>query len=199
MIDEGYIKFKAHWKEKPAFSESRIAELNQARQVLYQKNLIGAYAGGIGFGNVSQRVNNSTEGNPFLITGSATGNFETLTPEHFSLVTKVDIPQNSLFCEGPIIASSESMSHAVIYEECPDVQAVVHVHSLKLWKDLLWKIPTTDAAATYGSPEMANSIVDLLKNTDLRRSKLFIMSGHEEGIFSFGQTLEEAVEIVINL
>ena len=206
MLDEGYIKFKAHWTKKAVFPAEETAKLHQARQILYQHKLIGAYDNGIGFGNISQRflpmntVKNSINNkNKFLITGSATGNYETLNSSHFSLVTKVNISQNSLFCEGPIVASSESMSHAVIYHTCPEVGAVVHVHSLALWQQLLWKIPTTDADAAYGTPEMANSIVDLLKNTDLRHSKLFVMSGHEEGIFSFGANLEEAVKIVIDL
>ena len=91
------------------------------------------------------------------------------------------------------------MSHAVIYRECPAVQAVIHVHHLELWEQLLHKVPTTDASAKYGTPEMANSIVELLKKTDLRGTKLFVMEGHEEGIFSFGNSLDEAVEIILKI
>ena len=203
MLDEGYIKFQAHWVEKPPFLEKIINELGAARQTLYQNKLIGAYENGIGFGNISRRAKRAEieikqEEDAFFITGSATGNFVELSAAHFALVTKVDIQKNTLFCEGPIIASSESMSHGVIYRECPEVQAVVHIHDLDMWKALMWKVPTTAATATYGTPEMANSIVDLLKNTDLRRSKLFVMSGHEEGIFSFGETLEEAVKTILD-
>jgi ribulose-5-phosphate 4-epimerase/fuculose-1-phosphate aldolase len=105
-------------------------------------------------------------------------------------VTRVDIPANELWCEGPIIASSESMSHAVIYRECPEVQAVIHVHDIAMWQRLLHRVPTTADTAAYGTPEMADSIVDLLQTTELRQTGLFVMEGHEEGVFAFGNTLD---------
>ena len=59
------------------------------------------------------------------------------------------------------------------------------------------KVPTTDASATYGSPEMAYSIIDLLQTTDLPQSKLFVMEGHEEGIFVFGREMVEAYRVLV--
>lgn len=194
-MDEGYIKFQSQWNRSIPLPEETVLELINARQILYQHHLIGAYDNGIGFGNISQRYPEKED--TFIISGSATGNIPVLTNEHFSLVTKVEVKKNLLFCDGPVIASSESMSHAVIYKECPEVSAVAHVHDLDLWKNLLHKVPTTDASAKYGSPEMAFSIVDLLKKTDLRQSRLFVMEGHEEGVFSFGNSLEEAVRIIL--
>jgi ribulose-5-phosphate 4-epimerase/fuculose-1-phosphate aldolase len=207
MNDEGYIKFQPHWIKKPPFPKDWFADLIKARQILFEGNLIGAYPTGIGFGNISTRFiplpatsnKQPAISNQFLISGSATGNIQQLSNQHFSLVTSVDIENNSLICEGPVIASSESMSHAVIYRECPKVQAVVHVHHLGLWQQLLHKIPTTDALAKYGTPEMAYSIVELLKKTDLRDTKLFVMEGHEEGVFSFGDSLDEAAEIIFKV
>lgn len=198
MIDEGYIKFNPQWVKSPSFSFDGLTALAEARQKLYRKNLIGAYPSGIGFGNISLRNPLAVYSSTFFISGSATGHITQLTRAHFSLVTKVDIEQNTLCCEGPVIASSESMSHAVIYRECPEVQAVVHVHHREMWRQLLHKVPTTDAAATYGTPEMAWSIVDLLKKTDLRDTRLFVMQGHEEGVFAFGNSLEEAVEVILS-
>src|SRR5690606_32510145 len=120
-----------------------------------------------------------------------------VSSEHFTLVTKVNIAQNTVQCEGPIIASSETMSHAVIYRECPEVENVIHVHHAELWKKLLHKVPTTDASATYGSPEMAYSIIELLQKRDLRQQKIFVMQGHPEGIFVFGGSLKEATDILL--
>lgn len=193
MIDEGYIKFQAQWTKQAAFPTAKIQELNHWRQEMYQLDLIGAYPNGIGYGNISQRWN---EHHQFLITGSKTGNFETLTSEHFCLVQSVDIDENNLQCRGPIIASSESMSHAVVYQSCPEVHAVIHIHDLDMWRRLLNVVPTTSKDATYGSPEMAYAIMDLLATTDLRTSKLFVMHGHEEGIFAFGATFEEAAAVL---
>jgi len=187
--EEGYIKFDARWMQRPAFPERELEELQRWRQRLYELQLIGAYDDGIGYGNISRRRGQSLQ---FYISGSATGNFPTLTAEHYALVTEVDIDQNRLYCEGPIIASSESMSHAVIYRELPRVDGVIHVHHLGLWEKLLHQVPTTDASATYGSPEMAYSIIDLIRHTDLPERRIFVMEGHREGIFTFGKDLNEA-------
>ncbi len=194
-IDEGYIKFEAIWQQSPPFLSPKINKLNEYRQRLYEMNLIGAYDNGIGFGNISclaQKGENSS----FFITGSATGNIETLDNNHYSRVKTFNIDQNTLTCDGPVIASSESMSHGVIYQHCPEVKAVIHIHHLELWKKLMHQIPTTAKDASYGSPEMAYSIIDLLKNTNLRQAKAFVMQDHEEGIFTFGVSLEEAFEVL---
>ena len=194
-MDEGYIKFNAIWEKSPPMPLSQIKKLNEWRNKLYELGLIGAYENGIGFGNISERFD---EGDTFLISGSATGNLSELNGKHYSLVTRVDIPGNKLFCQGPIIASSESMSHAVIYMECPWVHGVIHIHNLPLWKRLLQEVPTTDKSALYGSPEMAYSIAALLKNSDLIERKIFVMEGHEEGIFTFGSSLDEAGEVLLS-
>ena len=102
-------------------------------------------------------------------------------------------------CQGPVIASSESMSHAVLYQQVPEINAVFHVHHLELWKKVLHHIPTTDESAPYGSPEMAKEIIRLIKESDVLNQKVFAMAGHREGLFSFGKTLEEAGNIILKL
>lgn len=194
MSDEGYIKFEVRWTEAPPLPAAELRSLDGWRQQLYELGLIGAYPGGIGFGNISRRFSDSDQ---FIISGSATGNHSHLQPEHYALVTDVDIDTNTLWCQGPIVASSESMSHAVIYRQLPSVDAVIHVHHLGMWERLLHRVPTTDAAAAYGSPEMARSIVDLLRHTDLPEQKIFVMEGHREGIFTFGGDLEEAGQVLL--
>ncbi len=192
-MDEGYIKFQAYRTAAKPLPTAHLQALQHWRQALYQRQLIGVYANGIGYGNISQRWNVKGQ---FIISGSATGQFPTLQPTHFTIVTNVDIAENTVWCEGPIIASSESMSHAVIYLNCPEVNGVIHVHHAELWEKLLHQVPTTDDGAPYGTPEMAYSIVDLLKTTNLRQAKIFVMSGHPEGIFTFGKSLEEAARVL---
>lgn len=194
MTDEGYIKFNAFWEKTSPLPAEGLASLQQWRQKLYELQLIGAYDNGIGFGNISRRWKDTDQ---FIISGSATGNFPQLTPDHYALVTQVETEQNSLYCRGPIIASSESMSHAVIYRTCPSVNGVIHVHNLEMWERLLHKVPTTDQSASYGSPEMAHSIVRLLLETDLPEQKIFVMEGHQEGIFTFGHDLDEAGKVLL--
>lgn len=193
MIDEGYIKFKANWTKGAPLPANELKEINYWRQEMYRRQLIGAYPNGIGYGNISQRWKQEQ----ILISGSATGNFEKLNELHYALVKEVDLTKNELYCTGPIIASSESMSHAVIYQTCPEVHGVIHIHHLELWQRLMHQVPTTDRRATYGTPEMANSIIRLLAETHLRREKIFVMEGHREGVFAFGKDLEEAAAVIM--
>ena len=194
-MEEGYIKFKANWTKSPAMPIRFIKKLNHWRGILYDLKLIGAYENGIGFGNISERFGKSDY---FIISGSGTGNFETLTPDHYSQVTKIDIKFNTLNCNGPIVASSESMSHGVIYQSIRSIQGVIHVHHLAMWRELLHKVPTTNINAAYGTPEMAREILRLIRETDLPDRKIFVMAGHKEGIFAFGDTLDEAGEILLD-
>ncbi len=191
QTDEGYIKFQAHWTQTPPFSEDEIEELNYWRERCFEEGWIGAYPDGIGFGNISCRYGHAGQ---FLITGSATGNFPVLNPGHFSLVNKANYTGNELWCSGPAIASSESMSHAAVYDACPGVNGVIHIHNLAIWEGLMEAGWATDPGATYGSPEMAESILRLLRETDIRNRKIFAMRDHYEGVFAFGATLEEAFE-----
>ncbi len=193
--EEGYIKFNANWMSTPPFPNKEITGLNTWRQKLYQLHFLGAYPDGIGYGNVSNR----TEQGTFLISGSKTGNLDKLTAEHYSKVTGFDIDKNEIHCEGPIIASSESMSHAVIYQELDWVNAVFHVHDFDLWESVLDKIPTTDAAAEYGTPEMAIEIIRIIRESNVTKTLVFAMAGHREGLIAFGQSLEEAGDAIISL
>ncbi|MEL6636040.1 MAG: class II aldolase/adducin family protein [Bacteroidota bacterium] len=196
MLDEGYIKFKAHWRERPPLPEAEIAELNHWRDQMYRAQLIGAYPDGIGFGNISRRY----AGRQFIISGSKTGNFAQLDARHYALVSDYNVERNEVFCEGPLLASSESMSHAVVYATCPEVRAVIHVHHLALWEKHLHRLPTTRAAAAYGTPEMAREIIRLLHESTVRREEqVLVMAGHREGLIAFGEDLAGAGERLLAL
>ena len=192
-MDEGYIKFRPIWEKSANWSSPRVAELIHWRQACYQRAWIGMYDNGIGYGNISIRVNESSS---FYITGSATGGIPAIGPESIAKVTKVAALQNKLWCKGPIVASSESMSHAAIYQELDWVKGVIHIHHAGFWEKALHQLPTTAADAPYGSPEMVASITELLRTTTLPEEKVFVMEGHEEGVFAFGEDLPAAFRIL---
>lgn len=188
--DEGYIKFKVEWEEKEInISSSVFNEINTCRNELFDLELIGAYENGIGFGNISVRA----ERNQFLITGSATGNIQKLDQKHYSLVKNFDLDKNHVQCKGLTKASSESLSHAIIYETLPNVNAVIHTHNLAMWETYKNHLPTTNKQASFGTPEMALEIKKLLK----LNSGIIIMGGHEEGILCYSKTLIEAQELLV--
>jgi len=189
-IKKGYIKFHCDWKKEPALSENALQSIHWGRQEMYARRLIGVYDNGIDYGNISERL----EEGKFVISGSATGGLKKLEATHYSVVDKIDVKNNRVWCNGPIKASSESMSHAVIYQNCPEVNAIVHIRNLDLWKSLVHRAPTTHASVTYGTPEMANEIIRLLKQTNLRQhTGYFAMAGHEEGVIAFGKNMEHAI------
>ena len=64
----------------------------------------------------------------FLITGTQTGEIKNLNREHYTCVTDYNIEKNFIRSEGPIKASSESLTHAMIYELDPAIKVVIHVH-----------------------------------------------------------------------
>ncbi len=191
-MKEGYIKFHVNWEKSAPPAPEELGDLCYWRDELKRLNLIGVYEDGIGFGNISRR----SDAERFIISGSSTGHVETIQPEHFTAVTQVDTQNNTVWCSGPIVASSETMSHAVLYKELPEIRGVVHVHDAISWEQLLDKVPTTSPGATYGTPEMACSIARLIHHSDLPSRKIFVMRDHEEGIFTFGKNLEEAVNVL---
>lgn len=195
MHEEGYIKFKCNWIKSKPLPIEKIKEINEWRDKLYSLGLIGAYEDGIGFGNISVRWETS---NQFIITGSKTGNFKSLNEQHYTLVTDFNLEENSLTCKGPIEASSESLTHGTIYKANPEINAVIHVHSVDLWMGLIDKIPTTSKTVEYGTPEMAKEIIRLFRESDVKDKDILVMGGHEGGILSFGENLNEAGIILLS-
>jgi len=195
-MTEGYIKFNCNWEQKKIQIQDEIfGQLDAARTQLYELELIGMYPDGIGFGNISVK---SAESSSFIITGSATGQFDKLEPKHFALVTGYNFNLNAISCKGQTKASAESLSHAAIYETLPEVVAVVHIHCLSLWEKLLNVLPTTSAEIEYGTPEMAEAIRELISEMK-SDEKVIVMGGHREGILAFGQNLDEATSEIIKI
>ena len=192
--DEGYVKYHCHWLNKPTVTSAEISELNQWRDKLYQLNLIGQYDNGIGFGNISVR---DVQPECFIISGTKTGGLAALTENHYTKVTQFDWDKNLVTCIGSIPASSEALTHAALYIANPEIQALIHVHHFSLWQALLGKVPTTKINCAYGTPEMAREIIRLCQENETRKLKIIVMSGHKEGIITFGRNLTEAGNILL--
>lgn len=221
MIDEGTIKYRCHWEAVDVIHPDEVGELTDYRNALHQLNLIGQYPNGIGFGNLSQRdpSDDSDDGaspifsekptavrphlsdtgqHSFIITGTQTAHLTTLTAADYARVTAFNPSQNILTCQGLRKASSESLTHGVIYTQAPSINAIIHIHHLEMWQQLLHKIPTTRATIPYGTPEMAAETQRLFLETNLSNIKIFAMAGHEEGIVAFGETLGSAYRTLID-
>ena len=197
MVDEGYIKFNSKWHKDASPAEATIADLNHWRQRLYEAGLIGFYeALKVGFGNISMRYG---EPGHFIISGTQTGHLPVLSNEHYVVVTEHDVARNHVTCRGLVEASSESLTHATLYDLDPAIHAVVHVHSKVLWLRLMHKVPTTDVNVSYGTPEMAHEFTRLYRDTEFAKTGIAVMAGHDEGIISIGTSVKEAAEHILEV
>jgi ribulose-5-phosphate 4-epimerase/fuculose-1-phosphate aldolase len=188
---EGVIKYHLDHTPADPLPTAELAELNHWRKWMHNLKLIGVVEmpiGLIGYGNISQRF-----GEGFIISGSQTGHLADLTSQHYTLITEAYPLENRLVSQGPIPPSSESLTHAVVYQEEPAIQFVFHAHHVPLWHAAeRLGLPQTSAEAAYGTPEMAAETARLFRETDVREWGIFSMAGHEDGIISFGGTAEKA-------
>ena len=101
-----YVKFTYERARPDIAPFGGCAELNECRQKLLERGLIGVDANGTGFGNLSIRDGVSRN---FYITGSATGGLPELTSMDCVRVVAYDFAKNWLRYEGAAIPSSESL------------------------------------------------------------------------------------------
>jgi len=139
---------------------------------------------GAAYGNISQRFEHG-----FLVTGTQTGGRDALTLDDIGWVSACDIASNRVSSQGPARPSSESLTHAQVYRELPEINFVIHVHSPRIWqRGATLDLPSTPPQAAYGTPEMAQEVQRLLQEKACREQGVFSMGGHEDGIVVFAET-----------
>ncbi len=187
----------------PPLLWSQVRELAAWRRTLWEARLVGQDAAryeGAGYGNVSRRLG-PLERPPgrrrFVITGTQTGGLPALAPAHFAVVEAYDPAHNRVVSAGPILPSSEAMTHGAVYDAAAEVRWVFHVHSPEIWQQArTLGVPATRPDVPYGSPEMAAEVARLFRETQARRLGLFVMKGHEDGVVAFGATAEDAAAVL---
>ena len=190
MSEKG-IKFNCEWHEAQPLAPNDVEELIRYRDSFRRLNVIGVDKTGNCYGNVSKRIS----GLEFMITGSTTAYIPRIYAGHITTVKSYNLEKNTIVCEGPVRASSESLTHAAIYQASPEVNGVIHIHSADLWDSLLDKVPTTVQGVDYGTPEMAFEFIRIL--LDGPSKGMVVMGGHKDGIMSFGKDLPEAASILL--
>ncbi len=191
---EGIIKYQIEHTQKPIKSKVSFREINAWRTIIFRLGLIGQDPeryDNLGFGNISQRLD--YQGSQFIISGSQTGHIEHLSSEHYCLIVEADPRKNRIQSCGLLKPSSESMTHASIYAQDSSIHAVIHVHSPEIWShtaDL--NLPHISAEIPYGSVAMAIAVERLFQSGSLQTTSLFTMLGHEDGVVSFGGSMQKA-------
>jgi hypothetical protein len=191
---EGVIKFELRYTRSEPLAFAPLRALNAWRTLLHRLGLIGQDPlryGGVGFGNVSQRLGVSVY--PFAITGTQTGGLSTLNAQHYALIEDCDIARNRAVARGPIEPSSESLTHAMLYRLSADIHCVLHVHAPLLWGSAqVLGIPFTHPDVAYGTPAMAAEMERLYRAGQFARRGIVAMGGHADGVVAFGADAEDA-------
>ena len=194
MID-GVVKYDFTFNRSRALRRGLIAPIESCRARLYAMGLIGVYDNGIGYGNISQRV----EGERFVITGTQTGHLPRLTPKYYALVESCDDRNFCLRASGAAKPSSEALTHGTVYHLSPKIHAVIHIHSMVLWEFMLAGDYLRTADVAYGTIEMIEEVNRIYEGIDPLSHPIFAMTGHEEGIICFGQDMDEAEKVLYGL
>lgn len=207
MQQEGVIKFEVDHREQPLDPRSLgdlACRLIAWREIMALTGLVGRDPGryeGAGFGNVSARLGppaDSLGRRAFLITGTQTAGKRTLGLADFAVVQRYDFKANRVESRGLVRPSSESMTHAALYDAGPQIRCVLHAHTPTIWKQAReLRLPTTDPAVPYGTPEMASEVKRLYRETALSERRILAMGGHTDGIIVFGRSAEEAGQVLL--
>ena len=207
MEQEGVIKYRVEHRDGP-LDERRYGELACEliawREILALTGLVGQdpqLYDGAGYGNISARIGPPSAGRgrrAFLASGTQTSGKRCVTLDDFAVVESYDLQANRVASRGHALPSSESMTHAALYDVGPQIRCVFHAHSPVVWrraKEL--RLPTTDPGVPYGTPEMAREVQRLYASTGLAERKILAMGGHEDGVVVFGGTMEEAGQVLL--
>jgi ribulose-5-phosphate 4-epimerase/fuculose-1-phosphate aldolase len=201
METEGVTKFVLEFVTAPPAEPGSVVTLNAWRTVLYRLGLTGRDRhryGGLAYGNVSQRLRmkpGRESAAAFLISGTQTGGLPVLDAHHYSCVVGYDLTQNRITARGPLPPSSEALTHAAVYAADPRVACVIHVHSPEIWqRRSALKLTTVPPEVAYGTPEMAYALATAVKSG---RFPVVAMAGHQDGVISWGITVQEAAERMI--
>lgn len=186
---EGVIKYHLDFTPGPApAAAGAVATLCRWHRQLRDLGLIGREPDrydGLAYGNVSARCTGG-----FLVSATQTADHPMPSAEHFVRVTGWDCARNRLSAEGVNAPSSESLTHAALYDADTTIDWIFHVHCPEIWahrRDLA--LPTTPEAVPYGTPAMATALQSL---HTARLSGIYAMGGHRDGLVSLAASADTA-------
>lgn len=191
-MDEGVIKFQLEFSPRPELSDASLGELIAWQKIMQGLRLIGRDPlryGGLAYGNLSLRL----EKNGFAISASQTADSPLPSARDFCQVTGWDCSTNRVIAQGPARPSSESLTHAALYDADPVIRCIIHAHTPEVWQrraDL--GLSRTAEHVAYGTPEMAIEMARLYRELGFHGHGVLAMGGHQDGVVSFGRDADEA-------
>ena len=188
---EGVTKFHVEHETNVCCGAAEVSELTKWRGKLRAAGLVGqdiTRYGGLGFGNLSRRMEDGT----LLITASQTGHLDTLAPEHYARILRCNPVRNLVWSKGMNPPSSETMTHLAVYGSSRAVNFVFHVHCPEIWNakaDL--NLLVTHSAVECGTVEMYYEVRHLLEIGENFQRGILAMGGHTDGLLAWARTANE--------
>ncbi|MBD3389321.1 MAG: hypothetical protein GF416_09495 [Candidatus Altiarchaeales archaeon] len=183
---EEYVgrKFETEFVEGDPPHSEIVGEIISAGKALHAMGLTPENAG-----NISVRTENG-----LLITVGGVSKGE-LNPD--DVVEVVDFNFSRVKAVGRKEPSSEVPMHWLIYQCYPMAKAVIHAHDMLAVDNadklkLTAGVHSTKEMASYGTEDQAYQVVEALKHVQYA-----VIRGH--GIVCMGESLDEALELIINV
>jgi L-ribulose-5-phosphate 4-epimerase len=182
------VKFQHHQIKTTFPHDHRLPHLNHWAYLFSQLGLAPVHADG-DYGNHSYRTGETS----FIITKSAMIPSEILQPEDYCHVVGFEEHPATFTTEGTSPPSSESFLHNAIYRSLPDINAILHGHCslINIHAESL-NIPVTKKFHQYGTPELAESALELVDQAIL----FFVLKDH--GFVSLGKDIDIAGNLTLN-
>lgn len=199
---EGVIKFQMRHKYQSVKSDwQELRQMNAWRHLLFRLQMIGQddkRYGGLAFGNVSRR--RGREGAHFWVSATQTSSKAFLSQEELCEVMAYDLQQHILYSRGLAPPSSETLTHASIYQAKAQVSCVIHVHSPDIWLQThQLGLAHTDSNISYGTHAMVEATQNLLDGPLSGNCGLYTMLGHEDGVVAFAENIADCAELIIRV
>jgi ribulose-5-phosphate 4-epimerase/fuculose-1-phosphate aldolase len=182
------IKFRCTRRTGIFTFDKRLADLNTWAFILAGLGLTPLHPGGA-YGNQSYRTGPTS----LIITKSGMIPEKDLIPDNYIHIEGFDEKSKAFFFRGTGEPSSESILHYSLYKELPHVGAVMHGHSKLLEHYAVnLEIPVTSKFEPYGTFELAESALGLLRGRD----DFILLKDH--GFVAIGKDIDSTGNLVLD-
>lgn len=196
---EGLRKYKLEHLKLDLEELSKVAvKIESIRKKLYSRKYIGTDNTGQSYGNISMKLSNS---NIFVISSTQTGFKTTTSLNDYSLIFDYDLEQFTTKAFGLKEPSSETLTHACVYDCDNSISAIIHIHDFRLWEKMINSCcHNVTAEVPYGTAEMTIETRKIVNDRNRKdQNDIFAMAGHHGGIVSYGCNLNDAYDNIISI
>lgn len=172
--------------------DHRIDELKKWCTIFHNHKLAPPYPGGT-HGNMSFRLR---KGCPEIVITAANSSFaEILSDDSFFTVRKVDFKTLTVYAEGAANRkpSSEALLHYAIYQERPDIQAILHGHCKTITENAdKMGITVTRKFVESGTLAIVESVLTVLNQHNFIEIR-------DHGFLALGKSIQYAGDIALQM